>query len=193
MKSTTLFIVLLWHCTSAYSQSAKTIRTYGIEKKTETVIIYLEGKEVSRYLEEVEIYNEEGEWAEKITYSAGGSPKLHEKRLYKDDEIVDETIIDLNGSGIKEARPPGFDRTLYTYKKGDIMAEQKVDEKGATIWKKSYSYNKLGDLIEVVETGSNDELLTRETIDYDERGLKSKEQLIGASGSLLEEKIFTYE
>ncbi len=193
MRLAVVHIILLLGCGSAFGQSSKTIRTYGIEKKTETVVIYRKGIEVARYTEEVELYNAEGDWVEKLTYASGGELKLHEKRIYDGNDVIDETTIDLNGSGIKNAKPPSFERVQYAYEKGDVVSEKKLSEEGEVLEQKEFVYNKLGDLIEVTTKDGNGEIVKRETTEYDKRGLKIKERVVDASGAILKEKIFIYE
>jgi len=193
MRERILAIVLLFAAGTTFGQSSKTIRTYGITKKTETVIKYDDTKEIARYVEEIEHYNKEGDWVEKFTYSSGGELKLHEIRVYEKDEVVDETVIDINGSNMKAAEPPSYERMLYTYDKGDLMLEKEVDRDGNVLKVKEYEYNKLGDLIEVKTKDGKDRIVERETTEYDNRGLKMKESVFDESGKLIEEKIFVYE
>jgi hypothetical protein len=193
MRLAVLFIISLLGYTSAFSQSAKTIRTYGIIKKTETVVKYHDSLEVARYVEEVEMYNAEGDWVEKYTYASGGDLKLHQKRVYDGDEVIDEIAIDLNGSGIKTAKPPSFERVLYTYEKGDLILKKTVSEDGEVIEQKEFVYNKLGDLMEVTTKESEGAVVKRETTEYDNRGLKIKERVVDSAGAILKEKIFIYE
>jgi hypothetical protein len=177
----------------ASAQSSKTIRTYGIVKKTETVVKYHHGQEVARFVEEIEHYNAEGDWIEKFTYSSGGELKLHEKRVYDDGEVVDETKIDLNGSSMKAAEPPSFERIISTYDKDDLLNKKEVDREGNVIELKEYQYNKLGDLTEVTTKNAEGEVIESERTEYDNRGLKTKESKYDGSGNLTEEKIFVYE
>ncbi|MCZ4410195.1 hypothetical protein O3Q51_15340 [Cryomorphaceae bacterium 1068] len=193
MRLAVLHIIFLFGFGSAFGQSSKTIRTYGIEKKTETLIIYNNGIEVARYTEEVEMYNSEGDWVEKLTYSSGGELKLHQKRTYDGDDVIDETTIDLNGSGIKNAKPPSFERIQYVYEKGEVVLEKKLSQNGEVLEQKESVYNKLGDLIEVTTKDGKGSVLKRETTEYDNRGLKIKESITDSSGAILKEKIFVYE
>jgi hypothetical protein len=193
MRISVLFSVLLFSFGSAFGQSSKTIRTYGITKKTETVVKYDNDLEVARYVEEVERYNAEGDWIEKLTYASGGELKLHEKRVYENDEVVDEITIDANGSGMKGAEPPSFERVLYTYEKGDVVLEKRVSEGGKVIDEKEFVYNKLGDLVEVNTKDSDGALVKREATEYDHRGLKIKERVVDSAGAISKEKIFIYE
>lgn len=193
MRFAVLFIIFLFGYSFSFSQSAKTIRTYGIVKKTETVVKYYDGAEVSRYVEEIELYNEEGDWVEKFIYGSGGDLKLHQKRVYDGDEVIDETSIDLNGSSIKEAKAPSFERVLYAYDKGDLAKQSKLSENGDLLEQKEFMYNKLGDLVEVITTDGNGTLIERETTEYNDKGLKTKEHLADASGVTLKEKLFVYE
>jgi len=188
-----LLTLLILSAGFAFGQSSKTIRTYGITKKTETVIAYSGDIEAARYVEEVEVYNADGEWVEKLTYSSGGELKLREKRVYEDDEVVDETTIDLNGSGIKEAKPPSFERILSTYEKGDLILEKSVSEKGLILEQKEFRYNKLGDLTELTTKNGKGELIEREVIEYNDKGLKVLERVFDSEGAILKEKIFQYE
>ncbi|MFT4770740.1 MAG: hypothetical protein ACI9CP_001288 [Cryomorphaceae bacterium] len=193
MRLIALFIISIFSHSSAYSQSSKTIRTFGILKKTETVVKYHSQFEVARYVEEVELYNTEGDWVEKFTYASGGELKLHQKRIYDGDEIIDETAIDLNGSGMKAAKPPSFDRLLYTYERGDLVVEKRVSEGGKVIDKKEFVYNKLGDLVRVTTKDGDGAVVKREAIEYDHRGLKIKESVVDSAGAILKEKTFVYE
>ena len=193
MRKSILFVTLLLGFCALYGQSSKTIRTYGISKKTETVVIYHDGLEVSRYVEEIEHYNAEGDWIEKFIFTSGGEVKLHQKRVYQDNEIIDETTVDLNGSGMKEAEAPSFERTQYTYTKGDIIKETKVSEEGDVIEQKELVYNKLGDLVEVSESDGNGVLVRRELTEYNDKGLKVKERVVDSAGVIVKEKLFAYE
>jgi len=193
MRLAVLLIFSLLVAGFSFGQSSKIIRTYGIKKKTETIVKYDGETEVARYVDEVEIYNDEGDWVEKLTYSSGGELKLHEKRVYEDDEVIDETTIDLNGSGIKSAEPPAFERVLFTYEKGDLVLEKSVSADGEIIEQKEFTYNKLGDLTEVVTKSGNGEVLERETTEYDNRGLKVLVRVCDSKGAILKEKIFQYE
>lgn len=186
-----IFSFLIAEC--ACGQSSKIIRTYGIKKKTETIVKFDRDVEVARYVDEVEIYNDEGDWVEKLTYSSGGELKLHEKRIYDNDEVIDETTIDLNGSGMKDAEPPGFKRTLFVYEKGEVVLEKSVSEDGEIIEQKEFTYNKLGDLTEVVTKNGDGEVLEREITEYDNRGLKVLERVFDSKGVVSKEKIFQYE
>lgn len=193
MRRAVLFFILFLGVSSVFGQSSKTLRTYGITKKTETEVKYSGGLEVARYIEEIEIYNGEGDWVEKFTYDSGGELKLLEKRVYEKDEIIDETTIDLNGSSMKSAKPPSFERALYTYEKGDVVLERFLSKEGDVVEQKEFVYNKLGDLVEAITKASGGEVMERETTEYDNRGLKIREQVFDSDGTLLKEKLFKYE
>lgn len=193
MKNAVLFILMLFGFMTVSGQSSKTIRTYGITKKTETVVKYRDGVEVARFTEEVEHYNAEGDWVEKFIFSAGGELKLYQKRVYENDEVVDEVTEDLNGSGMKEARPPSFERVQYVYDKDDVVMETKISEDGKKLEQKEMVYNKLGDLVEVIATDGDGALITRELTEYNNKGLKTRERLVDSAGAVLKEKIFVYE
>lgn len=174
-------------------QSSKTIRTYGITKKTETVVKYKGDLEIARYIEEIEFYNAEGDWVEKFTYASGGELKLHEKRTYEDNEVIEEITIDANGSGIKEAKPPSYERVQYVYEKDDLMSETHLSEDGEVVERKDFVYNNLGDLVEEITKDAAGNLVERETIEYNNRGLKVVKRTFDMSDVLLEEKIYAYE
>ncbi|MGB6037079.1 MAG: hypothetical protein WBG42_12475 [Cryomorphaceae bacterium] len=193
MKKCVLFTAMLFGFSAVFGQSSKTIRTYGISKKTETVIKYRGGVEVSRYIDEVEHYNAEGDWIEKLTYSSGGELKLHQKRIYEDNEVVEEITIDLNGSSMKKAEPPSFERMQYAYVKDEVVMETKISEDGKKLEQKEMIYNKLGDLVEVTITDENGSLIARELTDYNNKGLKTRERLVDSEGVVVKEKIFVYE
>lgn len=176
-----------------FSQSAKTIRTYGISKKTETVVKYHNGEEISRYAEEIEIYNKDGKWIEKSSFNSDGELKSEQFRVYEDDEVVDEIKIDHNGTRAKKAKPASYSRVLSTYEKGDLVAERKVDKDGNTLKEKKFVYNKFGDLIEIITTDAEGNFTGKEEISYDNRGLKTSVRKLNQDETVSEEKLFTYE
>jgi hypothetical protein len=193
MKKILLISMLFSFAALSFAQSAKTIRTYGIERKVETAVKYHKGEEVARFIEEIEVYNKEGDWVEKYLFDSAGELKSEEYRVYENGEVVDETSIDHNGSRAKEAKPPSYERVLFVYDKDDLLEEEEVDQTGKTIRKKKYLYNKFGDVEETTLTDSEGNLVEKELTEYDNRGLKIKETVYQGNGKIKSEKIFSYE
>lgn len=174
-------------------QSAKTIRTYGIKMKTEVVKIYEGELELARYIEEIEFYNEEGDWVEKKEYDEGGELKSLKKRVYDNGELIEEIEMDPDGSKIKAAKPPSYEHRRFAYEKGDLISEEVLDEAGKVLKTIEYRYNKFGDLEEVMENDAKGNVLVTERTEYDDRGLKVKEIILYGDGRIKKEKSFIYE
>lgn len=186
-------VVLILGFSTVMAQSSKTIRTYGIKVKREVVTIYEEGEEMASYVEEIEKYNQEGDWVEKRIYDEGGKLKSLRERVYEKDEVVEEIEIDLDGSGIREAKPPSYDRRQFVYDRGDLILEKRLNEDGKVIKLVEYRYNKFGDQETKTEKDGEDEILEVEKTEYDDRGLKVKETLYNGDNERVKEKLFIYE
>jgi len=189
----TLIVCMVLIAANTFGQSSKTIRTYGIKKKTEVVIVFGDDVELARYVEEIELYNDEGDWVEKREYDEGGNLKSHKERIYEKDEVVEEIEIDANGSGMKAAKPPSFERRQFKYDRGDLIQEISLDRDGKTLKITEYRYNKFGDLEEKIEKDKSGNILETERTEYDERGLKVKETVFNEKEKKILEKLFVYE
>lgn len=188
-----LLLFLLIFVVSITSAQSKKVKTYGVTKRTETVVDYKEGKESSRYTKEVRTYDKNGRWIEKVGYSSTGEKKSEVKRVYEGDELVDEMEVDYDGSPAKEAGPPSFKRKAYQYHRGDLVVERFLTKKGDTKKEKRYKYNEFGDEVEIGTYDSKGTLVKNLEIEYDKRGFKTREVTSDGSGSILKEKLYLYE
>ena len=186
-------IVLIFGFLTLTAQSSKTIRTYGIKGKKEVVTVYRNGEEMASYVEEIEKYNEEGDWIEKKMFDSGGGLKSYRKRIYEKNEVVEEIEIDPDGAGIKEAKPPSYDRRQYVYDRGDLILEKRLNENGDVVRLIEYEYNKFGDRETKTEKDGEGVILEIEKTEYDDRGLKIKEILFNGNQEKVKEKLFIYE
>lgn len=199
MKQLFLFTSIVLLVYSATAQK-KERRTYGIKKMTEITVNYKDGVEEERYISDIELYNDDGEWIEKVDYLPDGRIKRIEKRKYaKIDwlgkkEIVEEVVDEPLDRGVEEKKlKPDFKREVYTYEKGEVVREDEYNRVGEIIGWKIYEYNGYGDLTEEREYDGDGSLDEIERYTYDERGLPLKRERIKASGEIKQEKIYTYE
>src|SRR5690348_2185184 len=128
---TKLFITIVFsslflvHC-SAIGQSRKDIKKFGIKSTTETVVEYVNGKEVS-HIESIEKFDKEGNVIEDTEYNKDHTFKKKESRTYnKAGDVLQEIRYDEKGNLIS--------KHVYTYNDAnDIASEQKTDANGKII------------------------------------------------------------
>ncbi|MCA1764627.1 MAG: hypothetical protein ABR574_00785 [Cryomorphaceae bacterium] len=199
MKNFALITAVVLIALSATAQK-KERRTYGVEKMTEFTVKYKDGKEEERYISDVEFYNEDGKWIEKVDYLPNGQIKRIEKRKYAkidwfgEKEIVEEIVDEPLDRGVEEKKlKPDYKREVYTYEKGEVVREDEYNREGELKGWKTFEYNGYGDVLEEREYKADGELKEYEKYTYDKRGLPLKRQTFKASGELEEEKIYVYE
>lgn len=174
------------------AQSKKKLRTYGISKKTETIVKYKDGKEEKEYVSQYEKYNDEGEWIEKVDLQKGGEIKKREVRKYDGDRIIEE-IKDEPLEKEWTEKTPAYNQQRYTFAKDNLVKKEDVNRKGEVKETKVYTYNKFGDQMEEITTDKNGDLVQKEVYTYDKRGLKTEKRTFDKSGELLEVKKYMYE
>jgi len=177
----------------ACGQPSKLMKTYGLTKRIETVVLYQEGNVVSNYTKEIKRFDKNGKWIERHIYSDQGELKAHDKRIFKKGEIIEEERIDFDGVKAKEAEPPSHKKKTYEYEKGNLMVERFLNKDGEVKRVKEYTYNQFGDESDIVTRDANGELIKKVLLEYDARGLKTKETLIDSTGKIGREQIFLYE
>lgn len=199
MKRFIVLNVILLVALAATAQK-KERRTYGIKKMTETTVKYKDGVEEERYVSDVEFYNEDGEWIEKIDYLPDGRIKRIEKRKFAkvdwfgEKEVVEEIVDEPLDRGVdKTKRDPDYKKEVYTYEKGHVVREDEYNREGELTGWKIFEYNGYGDLLEEREYKSDGSLDETEKYTYDKRGLPLKRQRIKGSGEIKQEKIYSYE
>lgn len=190
------FFVLIMFCGliagQLSAQSKKKLRTYDISKKTETVTKYKNGAEDRTYVSQYEKYDKNGEWIEKVDLQKDGEIKKREVRKYNRKRIVEE-IKDKPLEKEWTEKTPDYDHLRYTFDKGDLIKEEKLNRKGEVKETKVYNYNKFGDEIEEITTDKNGDIVEKEVYTYDRRGLKTEKRTYDKTGELLEVKKYTYE
>ena len=189
------YLILIISSLLLYSSLAaqkKLIRTYGISKMTETTVIYTEGNEINRYVSEYELYNDDGEWLEKVDLLPDGRIKKKEIRKYEKGEVVEEIVDEPINRGMVE-RKADYDREKYYYDKDELIKEEEYNREGKLIEYTEFIYNKLGDIKEERDYDGNSTLRKVEIYDYDNRGFEISKKTYDASEMLLESKIYTYE
>ncbi len=186
-------LVLLSSITGQLSaQSKKKLRTYGVSKKTETIVKFKDGKEEKEYVSEYEMYNDDGEWIERVDLQKEGEIKKRETRKYDGDQIIEE-IKDEPLEKEWTEKTPAYDNQRYTYAKDVLVKKEDVNRKGEVKETKVYTYNKFGDQMEEITTDKNGELVEKEVYTYDKRGFKTEKRTYDKSGELLEIKKYAYE
>ena len=191
MKYLVLIISTLLLCSSLQAQK-KLRRTYGITKMTETTVIFNEGNQINQYVSEYEVYNQDGEWIEKVDLLPDGRVKKKEKRKYEKDVLIEEIVDEPLNLGVVE-RKPDYDREIYYYDKDDIIKEEEYNREGDLIEYTEYVYNKYGDLKEEKEYDGKGNLKKVEILEYDDRGFEVSKKTYDASNMLIESKLYTYE
>jgi len=189
------YLILIISSLLLYSSLAaqkKLIRTYGISKMTETTVIYTEGNEINRYVSEYELYNDDGEWLEKVDLLPDGRIKKKEIRKYEKGEVVEEIVDEPINRGMVE-RKADYDREKYYYDKDELIKEEEYNREGKLIEYTEFIYNKFGDIKEERDYDGNSTLRKVEIYDYDNRGFEISKKTYDASEMLLESKIYTYE
>ena len=189
------YLILIISSLLLYSSLAaqkKLIRTYGISKMTETTVIYTEGNEINRYVSEYELYNDDGEWLEKVDLLPDGRIKKKEIRKYEKGEVVEEIVDEPINRGMVE-RKADYDREKYYYDKDELIKEEEYNREGKLIEYTEFIYNKLGDIKEERDYDGNSTIRKVEIYDYDNRGFEISKKTYDASEMLLESKIYTYE
>lgn len=187
-----LIFLLIFTSTVGYAQSDKKVRTYNISKKTETITKFKDGKEDTTYVSQYEIFNEEGEWIEKVDLQKDGDIKRREVRKYDGDRIVEE-IKDEPQEKEWTEKTPDYDHVVYTFENGELIREEELNREGEIKETKVYSYNKYGDKIEERKLDKDGELDQKEVYSYDNRGLRSEKKTYDKDGELVEVKKYTYE
>lgn len=191
MRKILITILLGLVVTSGFSQK-KLRKTYGIEKVTETTIIFKDGNEIDRYISEYALYNDEGVWVEKVDLLPDGRIKKKEFRKFKKGEIVEEIVDEPTDRGTVD-RNASFKHVKYNYDKGDLKKKEVLNAEGDLIEATTYVYNKFGDIVEERKLdGQGKELFTEKHI-YDERGFKTEKQTYNASEMMVELKVYSYE
>lgn len=193
MRKVALLICLaLITSLSGYSQSKKKLRTYGITKKTETIVKYDGGVASEPYVSEVEKFDSDGEWIERIDYQKDGDIKKREMRRYEKGILVEE-LEDKPQEKEWIEKTPEFRHRVYTFDKDKLIEERELNRKGEVKEKQVYTYNKYGDLITEITTDKKGELVETQTYTYDDKGLKKEKRTVLANGELIEIKTYTYE
>ena len=120
----------------AASQSMGQSKTELIEKKikSQTVLeVFLEEGSDEPQIEQKEVYNEDGELTEFITYNKEGDVKDWVKYVYDEDQnIVEEIYLDKRGKVEKR------EKTIY--KDGIRVERQSFDNRDRMYKKKIYEY-----------------------------------------------------
>jgi len=167
-------------------------RTYGVFKMTETTVIFNEGNQINQYVSEYEVYNEDGEWIEKVDLLPDGRVKKKEIRKYDKDVLIEEIVDEPLNRGVVE-RKPDYDREMYYYDKDDLIKEEEYNREGELIEYTEYIYNKYGDLKEEKKYDGDGNLKQVEILEYDDRGFEVSKKTYDASNMLIESKLYTYE
>lgn len=188
-----LVIVCMGIGFSGYSQSKKSLRTYSITKKTETVLKYKNGKAQDPYVSEVEVFDKNGEWIERIDFDKDGSIKKREVRKYNKRLLVEE-IQDKPQEKEWTETTPSYKQRVYTFnKKADLMEEKDLSRKGEVKRKRVYTYNKYGDRMTRTTTDKHGEVESIDNYTYDKKGFREERRTLNGAGELLEVKSYTYE
>lgn len=191
-KGTILCLLFLSMVMASFAQSKKKLRTYGITKKTETLVKYENGVAGEPYVAETESYDADGEWIERVDYQKSGGIKTREVRRYEKGNIVEE-IKDEPQEKEWTEKTPDYKHRVYVFDKDKLMEERELNRKGELKEKKVYTYNKYGDEISEVTTDDKGELEQTETYTYDDKGFKKEKRTVDAAGELIEIKTYTYE
>ncbi len=192
MRTSTVILLLFLSATLAYGQSKKKLRTYGITQKTESIIKYEGGVAVEEYISELERFDENGEWIERVDYQKDGDIKRRELRKYVKGIVVEE-IDDEPLEKEWTEKTPDYKHEVFVYDKEELLEVHELNRKGEIKEKKVYEYNKYGDLITETTTGKEGELLEVETYSYDDKGLKTEKKTLNGKGELIEIKSYSYE
>ncbi len=199
MKQFVLLSTILLTALSASAQK-KERRTYGIDKMTETTVNFKDGEEEERYVSDVEFYNRDGEWIEKVDYLPDGRIKRIEKRKYAktnwfgEKKVVEEIVDEPLDRGVEKTKlEPEYKKEVYTYEKGELVREDTYNRDGELTGWKTFEYNGYGDLVVEREYKSDGSLDGTEKYFYDKRGLLLKRQETKGSMEVKQEKIYTYE
>ncbi len=193
MRNIALIISLVFITSmSGYAQSKKKLRTYGITKKIETLVKYDDGLANEPYISEVEIYNSDGKWIERMDYQKDGDIKKRSMRRYEKEILVEE-LEDKPQEKEWIEKTPAYKHAVFIFKKDNLIEERELNRKGEVKEKKVYEYNKYGDEISETTTDKNGELVQTETYSYDNRGFKKEKRTSNATGELIEIKIYSYE
>lgn len=188
-----LFILSMGIGLSGYSQSKKLLRTYGITKKTETVVKYKDGSPQDPYVSDIERFDKRGEWVERIDYNKSGDIKKREVRSY-DKRLLVEEIQDKPQEKEWTETTPSYKHRVYSFnKKSDLMEEKDLSRKGNLKRKRTYTYNKYGDRITRTTTDKQGEIETIENYSYDKKGFRVERRTLNGAGELMEVKTYTYE
>lgn len=191
MKYLLIGISVLILASNLFGQK-KLRRTYGITKMTETTVIYTDGNEINRYVSEYEVYNDEGEWIEKVDLLPDGRVKKKEIRKYEKGEVIEEIVDEPLNRGMVE-RKPDYDHEKYYYDKDDLVKEEEYNRKGELKEYTEFLYNKFGDLEEERKYDGKGNIKQVERLKYDDRGFEVSKKTYDASEMLMESKIYTYE
>ena len=192
-KLIVLFILCMGIGFSGYSQSKKLLRTYGITKRTETVVKYNDGKTQDPYVSEVERFDKRGEWIERIDYQKDGGIKKREVRLY-DKRLIVEEIDDRPQEKEWTETTPSYKHRVYTFnKKRDLLEEKELSRKGAVKRKRVYTYDKYGDALTRTTTDKEGNVESIENYLYNKKGFRLERRTLSSTGELLEVKTYTYD
>ena len=192
MRFRILIMLLFLSVSFAYGQSKKKLRTYGITQKTESITTFEDGIAADPYVSELERYDEDGEWIERIDYQKDGDIKRREIRKYVDGNVVEE-IDDEPQEKEWTEKTPDYKHELFVYDKEELLEVHELNRKGEVKEKKLFEYNKYGDLIKETTTGKDGEILEVETYLYDNKGFKIEKKTRNSRGELVETKTYTYE
>ena len=191
MKYWALIISILFLGSDLLAQK-KLRRTYGITKMTETTVIYTDGNEINRYVSEYEVYNDDGEWIEKVDLLPDGRIKKREVRKYDKDLVIEEIEDEPINRGMVE-RKADYDHEKYYYDKDDLIKIEEYNRSGELIEYTEFIFNRFGDLDEERKYSGEQNLLKVEKLEYDDRGFEIRKDTYDASEILVESKIYTYE
>jgi hypothetical protein len=188
-----LSILVLFATIAAFAQSEDDLSTYGITKMTETTVKYENGQETERYISEYEMYDDEGEWVEKVDLLPNGDLKRREKRSFKDGEVAEE-IEEEPFHGTTISGEDEYKRTTYKYDKDDeVIEEKEFNNEGELVEIKEIEYNKYGDKSKEINRNAKGQITETEEFSYNNKGFKEKKEVYNGSGQLIETKLYTYE
>lgn len=189
-----IFFFFLGMTMVANAQSKKMLRTYGITKRTTTTEKFNDNNEaLPSFVSQIERYDKNGEWVEKIDYQENGEIKKHEKRSYHNRLLIDESVDRPQEKEWTE-KTPSYDRRIYVYnKKRQLIEDRDVSRKENIKQRREYLYNKYGDVIERKVFDKTNELRYTDFYSYDKKGFRTKRKRVSANGKTLEIRTYAYE
>lgn len=173
-------------------QLKKNLHAYGIIKKTETIVKYKDDLPGPSYISDVEKYDKQGEWIEKIKLEKDGSIKKRKVRRYKKGLIVEE-IKDESQEKEWIENSPAYTHRIYSFYKKDLLEEKKLNQKCELKKKTIFKFSRYGDVISETITDKNGDLVETVTYTYDKKGFKQNRKTEYADGKLIEIKTYDYE